>query len=356
MKLIFDAHLDLSLNAIDYNRDLRQDLDAIREEEAGTDDRGGRGNGTVCFPEMRRGGIGMCVATLLAGCMKPGAVASGWNSPEIAWAQTQAQLSWYRAMEELGELEAITDRASLERVLARWTGGDSEGAIGYLLSLEGADSIRTVGHLEGAFDQGLRALGPAHFGVGRYALGHDRDGPLSAQGKELVREMDRLGMILDATHLCDRTFHDALDLYNGPVWASHSNCRVLVDDPRQCPDEQIVRLIERGAVIGGALDAWMLVPGWRRGVSTPEEAGVILEHVLDHTDHICQLAGNADHVGIGSDLDGGFGTEQTAQDINSIADLAKLEDLMEKRGYPADDIEKILHGNFVRFLREHLPA
>ena len=105
MKLIFDAHLDLSLNAIDYNRDLRQDLDAIREEEAGTDDRGGRGNGTVCFPEMRRGGIGMCVATLLAGCMKPGAVASGWNSPEIAWAQTQAQLSWYRAMEELGELD-----------------------------------------------------------------------------------------------------------------------------------------------------------------------------------------------------------------------------------------------------------
>jgi membrane dipeptidase len=168
--------------------------------------------------------------------------------------------------------------------------------------------------------------------------------------------MDRLGMILDATHLCDRTFHDALDLYNGPVWASHSNCRVLVDDPRQFPDEQIVRLIERGAVIGGALDAWMLVPGWRRGVSTPEETGVILEHVLDHTDHICQLAGNADHVGIGSDLDGGFGTEQTAQDINSIADLAKLEDLLEKRGCSAEDREKILHGNFVRFLREHLPA
>jgi membrane dipeptidase len=356
MKLIFDAHLDLSLNAIDYNRDLRQDLDVIREEEAGMDDLGGRGNGTVCFPEMRRGGIGMCVATLLAGCMKPGAVASGWNSPEIAWAQTQGQLSWYRAMEEVGELEAITDRASLERVLARWSTGEDGGAIGYVLSLEGADSIRTVGRLEEAYQQGLRALGPAHFGGGRYALGHDRDGPLSAQGKELVREMDRLGMILDATHLCDRTFHDALDLYNGPVWASHSNCRVLVDDPRQFPDDQIVRLIERGAVIGGALDAWMLVPGWRRGVSTPEETGVLLEHVLDHTDHICQLAGNADHVGIGSDLDGGFGTEQTAQDINSIADLVKLEDLLEKRGYSDEDIGKIFHGNFIRFLRAHLPA
>ena len=355
MKLIFDAHLDLSLNALDYNRDLRQELDTIRAEEVGKSDLGGRGNGVVCFPEMRRGGIGLCVATLLAGCMKPGAVASGWNAPEIAWAQTQGQLSWYRAMEELGELEQITDRKSLERVLARWKDGESEGALGYLLSLEGADSIRTVGHLEAAYAQGLRALGPSHFGVGRYALGHDRDGPLSEVGREFVREMDRLGMILDVTHLCDWTFHDALDLHQGPVWASHSNCRALVDDPRQFTDEQIKRLIERGSVIGAALDAWMLVPGWHRGLSTPEGSGVILDHMLDHTDRICQLAGNADHVGIGSDLDGGFGTEQTAQDLNSIADLARLEGLLENRGYSEADINKIFHGNFIRFLRTHLP-
>ncbi len=353
MKLIFDAHLDLSLGAIDYNRDLRWELDAIREEEAGMTDLGGRGRGTVCFPEMRRGGVGMCVATLLAGCMKPGAVASGWNSPENAWAQTQGQLAWYRAMEEVGEMEAITDRASLDRVYERWRSGDGEGPIGYVLSLEGADSIRTPSHLEAAWAQGLRALGPAHFGVGRYALGHDQGGPLSPKGKELVREMDRLGFILDTTHLCDRTFHDALDLYEGPVWASHSNCRVLVDDPRQFPDDQIKRLIERGAVIGGVLDAWMLVPGWRRRQSTPEETGLRLERVLDHTDHICQLAGNADHVGIGSDLDGGFGTEQTATDLNSIADLAGLEELLDKRGYDQESIDKIFHGNFIHFLRQH---
>ena len=156
-------------------------------------------------------------------------------------------------------------------------------------------------------------------------------------------------MILDATHLCDRTFHDALDAYDGPVWASHSNCRALVDDPRQFPDDQIRRLIERGAVIGWALDAWMLVPGWVRKVSTPQETGVRLEDLLDHTDHICQLAGNADHVGIGSDLDGGFGTEQTGQDINSIAALARLEGLLEKRGYSSEDIEKIFHAFFVSF-------
>lgn len=356
MKLIFDAHLDLSLNAVDYNRDLRQELDTIRAEEVGMDDLGGRSRGVVSFPEMRRGGIGMCVATLLAGCMKPGAVASGWNAPELAWAQTQGQLAYYRAMEEVGELEQITDQSSLQHVLERWKDGESDSAIGYVLSLEGADSIRTPGHLERAYDQGLRALGPAHFGTGRYALGHDRDGPLSEFGRELVREMDRLGMILDATHLCDRTFHDALDLYQGPVWASHSNCRVLVDDVRQFPDDQIKRLIERDAVIGGALDAWMLVPGWKRGISTPEETGVVLDDMLNHTDHICQLAGNADHVGIGSDLDGGFGTEQTAKDINSIADMERLAGLLEKRGYSEEDIDKIFHGNFIRFLSNHLPA
>lgn len=356
MRLLFDAHLDLSLNAIDYNRDLRQALDAIRSEEAGMRDLAGRGRGTVCFPEMRRGGIGMCVATLLAGCMKPGAVASGWNAPEIAWAQTQGQLAWYRAMEEAGELEAITDHASLDRVHRRWQSGAADGAIGYILSLEGADSIRTPAHLEHAYAQGLRALGPAHYGVGRYALGHDQDGPLSAAGRELVREMERLGMILDATHLCDRTFFDALEIFEGPVWASHSNCRALVDDPRQFSDEQLKLLIERGAVIGCVLDAWMMIPGWVRGRTTPAQAGLVLEHVVDHVDHICQLAGSADHVGIGSDLDGGFGTEQTPTDVSSIADLAHLGNLLAKRGYDEGAIDGIFHGNMLRFLRTHWAA
>lgn len=356
MKLIFDAHLDLSLNAIDYNRDLRWELDRIRNEEEGLSDLKGRACNTVCFPEMRRGGVGLCVATLIAGCMKPGAVAAGWNSPENAWAQTQGQLAWYRAMEEAGEMEAITDLDSLEAVHARWIGGEAGGAIGYVLSLEGADSIRTPAHLERAYAQGLRALGPAHYGVGRYALGHDQDGPLSHAGRELVREMDRLGMILDATHLCDRTFFDVLDLYEGPIWASHSNCRALVDDPRQFSDEQLKLLIERGAVICGVLDTWMMVPGWIRGVTTPEETGVKLEDLIDHTDHICQLAGNADHVGIGSDLDGGFGTEQTPVDVQSIADLGLLESLLARRGYRSGDLDQILHGNLLRFLRRHWAA
>ena len=261
-------------------------------------------------------------------------------------------------MEDVGELRQIRSRAELDHHLRAWqvSQQDEKVPIGFLLSLEGSDSIRTLADLETAWGYGLRALGPAHYGVGRYALGHDQSGPLSPAGKDLVREMDRLGLILDVTHLCDETFHDALDIFKGPVWASHHNCRSLVDDPRQLADEQIRRLAERGGVIGVALDAWMMVPDWVRGRSTPESAGVTLELLVDHIDHICQLLGNDDHVGIGSDLDGGFGSEQSPSDVETIADLVNVEPILKSRGYCNAGIEKITHRNFVEFTRGALPA
>lgn len=158
---------------------------------------------------------------------------------------------------------------------------------------------------------------------GRYAFGTDSSAPLNNQGKELVKKMDELGIILDTTHLCDLAFWDALEIYQGPVWASHNNCRALVDHNRQFSDEMIKALVDRGAVIGGAFDAWMLSPGWVRGKSTPKERAVTISTVLDHLDHICQIAGNANHIGIGSDLDGAFGTEQCPSDLERIADLQK---------------------------------
>jgi membrane dipeptidase len=167
--------------------------------------------------------------------------------------------------------------------------------------------------------------------------------------------MERRGIILDVTHLCDESFREALDVFHGPVWASHTNSRTLVPDGRQFSDDQIRELVQRGAVIGVACDAWMLVPGWVRGKSTPERAGVTLDTVVNHIDHICQIAGNARHVGIGSDLDGAFGREQTASDLETIADLARIPALLAERGYPAEAIDVIGSGNFVRFLREALP-
>lgn len=349
--LIFDAHLDLGMNALDWNRDLTRPISEIRDREKHLTDKQGRGQNTVCLPAMRRGQVGLCVATQIARYVKPGNPLPGWISPEQAWAQTQGQLAWYRAMEEAGQMGQITDAPSLNRQVRLWSNQPPPDApVGYILSLEGADSLVTLHHLERAYAQGLRAVGPAHYGPGTYAHGTDANGGLGVRGRELLKEMERLGVILDVTHLCDQSFWEALDHFAGPVWASHQNCRALVPHNRQFNDEQIKAVIARGGVIGGVLDTWMMRPGWILGQSTPQSAGVLLQHLLDHTDHICQLAGNADHCGIGSDLDGEFGREQSPADLDTIADLQGIPGMLAARGYSESDIVAIMHGNFVRFL------
>ncbi|PZX52584.1 dipeptidase [Algoriphagus chordae] len=349
-----DAHLDLSMNALEWNRDLTVPVSEINAREKGLSDKPDRGNAVVSLPALRKGNIGLVVATQIARYVAPDNSLPGWHSPEQAWAQTQGQLAWYQAMVDKGEMSQIRNLAELDAHLALWENGEDNSIkpLGFILSLEGADSIVTVDYLEKAYENGLRALGPAHYGPGRYAHGTDASAPLNEDGKALIRKMDELGIILDATHLCDLAFWDALEIYNGSVWASHNNCRALVDHNRQFSDEMIKALIDRGAVIGGAMDAWMLSPGWERGKSTPQERNVTLNTVLDHMEHICQLAGNADHVGIGSDLDGAFGSEQSPHDLRTIADLETIPDLLRKRGFSEEDIIKVMSGNWLRFLRK----
>jgi len=351
-KLIFDVHLDLAMNALEFNRDQRWSLEKIRRSELTLTDHPSRARNVVCFPEMRRGRVGLCVATQIARCVSRFSNMPGWHTPEQAWAHTQGQLAYYRAMEELGELVPIVNLQQLESHLNLWLGNPPPNApIGYILSLEGADSVLSWKHLEKSFADGLRALGPVHYGPGIYGHGTDDEGPLTPRGRELLKEMERLGIILDATHFCDESFWDALKHFSGPVWASHSNCRALANWNRQFADDQIKALLERGAVIGMAFDAIMMVHGWMHRRSKPEEFGLKIEKICEHIDHICQLAGNARHVGIGTDLDGGFGTEQMPMDLDSIADLGGLGALLAARGYAQVDIDGIFHGNFVNFLR-----
>lgn len=342
---------------MEWNRDLREGIANIREREKGLTDKPDRAKGTVSLPALRQGNIGLVVATQIARYVAPDNPLPGWHSPEQAWAQTQAQLTWYKSMEEAGEMVMIKDAAGLEQHITLWTDEENEKTtrpIGFILSLEGADSLVTIQHLERAYGYGLRAVGPAHYGPGRYANGTDATGHLNEQGKQLLKEMDRLDMILDATHLCDDAFWDAMEIFKGNVWASHNNCRALVNHNRQFSDEQIKVLIERGAVIGSALDAWMMVPGWIRHESTPGQMDCNLEKMIDHMDHICQLAGNALHIGIGSDLDGAFGKEQCPYDLETIADLQKVPVLLSKRGYSDEDIKNVMHGNWLRFMRKAL--
>ncbi len=351
---IFDAHLDLSMNAMEWNRDLRVPVEQLNAREKGLTDKPDRAKATVSLPELRKGNIGIVVATQIGRYVAPDNPLPGWHSPQQAWAQTQGQVSWYKAMEDEGEMTQITDWAGLEKHLALWNDGtpNDQKPVGYILSLEGADSIVTLDHVERAYHYGLRAIGPAHYGPGRYAQGTDATGFMGKAGQDLLKEMERLNIILDATHLCDDSFWEAMDHFNGPVWASHNLCRTLVNHNRQFSDDQIRELISRGAVIGGALDAWMMVPNWVRGVSTPEGMNCNLEVLIDHLDHICQIAGNADHIGIGTDLDGAFGREQCPYDLETIADLQNIPGLLAKRGYTQEDITKVMHGNFLRFLKQ----
>jgi membrane dipeptidase len=351
---IIDAHLDLSMNAMEWNRDLTKPINEIREREKGLTDKPDRGKGVVSLPALREGNIGLVVATQIARYVAPENKLRGWHSAEQAWAQTQGQLAWYKAMEDSGEMAQVNNSATLENHLALWNDGkpNDKKPIGYILSLEGADSFITAEHLETAYQYGLRAVGPAHYGPGRYANGTDAAGKMNAKGLALLKKMEALNIILDATHLCDDAFWQAMDHFHGNVWASHNNCRALVNHNRQFSDEQIKRLIERGAVIGGAMDAWMMVSGWQRGISTPESTGCNLEKLIDHMDHICQIAGNTLHIGMGTDLDGAFGKEQCPYDLDTIADLQKLVPLFTKRGYKEADIENIMNGNFTRFLQK----
>ena len=224
---------------------------------------------------------------------------------------------------------------------------EEDGRGFYFHSAEGADSILTPEHLQRSYDQGLRAIGLSHYGPGRYAGGTNSDTHLAPEGKRLLAEMERLGMIVDATHLNDESFWEVLDHFGGAVWASHQNCRELVPGVRQFSDEQLRALIDRGAVMGMALDDWMLVPDWSRGKSTPEGSNVTLSNAVDHIDHICQLAGNARHCGIGTDPDGGFGREQCPTDLETIADLQKIPAMLNERGYSDVDIAGIMHGNWL---------
>ena len=353
MKFIFDCHLDLSMNATEWNRDLTLPIEKIRELEKDLYDKPDRGNATVCFPELIKGNIGLCVATLISRYVKPNNPLPGWNSPEQAWAHAQGQLAWYRTMEDKGEMVQISDVKSLVKHIEKWN-NNSIKKIGYILSLEGADSIINIDYLYNLYDEGLRAIGPAHYGPGTYAFGTGSSGGIGKKGKELLKEIEKLNLILDVTHLCDQSFWETLDNYNGNLWASHSNTRTIVPDERQFSDDQIKELIKRGAVIGMAFDAWMIIPKWERGISNPVQKKLLIENIVDHIDHICQLTGSSNHIGLGSDLDGGFGKEQCPSDLDTIADLQKLDGILKKRGYSDDDINKIFNENFIDFLKRVL--
>jgi membrane dipeptidase len=351
--LIFDVHLDLGLNAIDWNRNLLQDVHDIRAQESvlGMTDLGRRTN-TVSLPELRKADVGVCVATVLARVEQPINHSFGYTTPEACYAVAHAHLAYYRAMEKAGHLKMLRTKGDLQAHVAAYWASPAKSPLGYVLSMECGDPVLDPDNIFEWHQHGLRAIGITHYGPNRYGGGTRSEAGLAAEAIPLLKNIETLGIALDLTHLSDRAFRQVADTFSGRVLASHQNARKFCDWQRQFSDEQIQYVIDKDGVIGMAFDAIMLQPGLVRGESKP---WVTMERAVDNMDHICQMAGNCRHVGIGSDLDGGFGSEQTPADLNTIADLQKLIPMMEKRGYPTADIEAIFHGNFLRFFSEVLP-
>lgn len=358
---IIDAHLDIAWNALSFNRDQQLSLEALKASEVGLTDHPGRGRMTVSFPELREAGAPVVVATLLARGGRDAPASPpvkrtdlDFASPAIAHAQAVGQLAYYELLERMGELRILKTSAALRQHWQAWADGDAGGVVGVILSMEGTDPISDPDELDLWWTRGLRAAGLAHYGRSQHACGTGTTGPLTPAGRALLDAFEAKGVILDVTHLCDQSMAEALERYAGPVWASHHNCRALVPGERQLNDAQIKRLFARKAVIGVAFDAWMLLPGWKRGVS--QRTDVSLNHVADQIDHLCQLAGNGRQVGLGTDLDGGFGTEQTPQELSSYRDIQRLADLLLGRGYTENDVAAIFAGNLLEFLLAALPG
>jgi membrane dipeptidase len=360
--LICDAHLDLGWNAIQWDRDLTVPAYVTRSRENSMTERG-RATNTVSLPDMRHGRVFLALATTMGRATGIATRGVDYPSAAQAYAVARGHVLHYRALEALGHVRVLTDVAAFDAHVAEWRAWEAgaDGAadrahppLGFVLSMESADPILFPEQLAEWRAAGIRAIGPAHFGPGRYAGGTGTDTGLTEMGVALVKAMAAQNVALDCTHLTDVGFWQALDLHDGVIWASHQNCRALVPHQRQFDDAQIKAVIARGGVLGAALDIWMLVENYNHGMHTSKDAS--LETVGTHIDHVCQLAGNARHAGIGSDLDGGFGRESSPCDLDTIADLQKLAGILAKRGYSADDVAAILHGNWLRLWRQVLGA
>ena len=351
--LILDSHLDLAFSALQINRDLTQKATTVRVHDS-VQTMEGFGSCTVTFPELRRGKVGLFCGTVMSRL-----------DPNDRWTRTgmycQAQchgvgrghLAYYQALEREGLLRFVKSIEDLDETIAAWQNPDPTTPFGLILAMESADPILGPDQVSEWRELGLRLVSISHYGTSTYSHGTGTESGLLPPAKPLLDALKAAGIIVDLTHLTDQAHWELLELYDGPVCASHHNCRTLVPGQRQLTDEMIHSIAERDGVIGAAFDAWMLDPGWQRKVPAFEQlTSATLETVADHIDHICQLLGTSRHCGIGTDLDGGFGTEQAPRDLNTIADLQKLQPILAHRGYSPADIAGIFSGNWIRFFKD----
>ena len=351
--LIFDSHLDLAFSALQINRDLTQPAATVRTHDP-VPVIETFGSCTVTLPELRHGNIGIVCGTVMSRL-----------DPNDRWSRTgmytqdqchgvgRGHLAYYQALEKAGYIRFIRTSQDLDEVITAWQNPAADTPIGLILAMESADPILAPEQVAEWYEWGLRMVSISHYGTSTYSHGTGTKGGLLPPAKPLLKALNDIGIIVDMTHLTDQAHWEVLEIYDGPVCASHHNCRALTPGQRQLTDEMIHSIAARGGIIGTALDVWMLDPEWQRQTAAfDQQTQATLETVADHIDHIAQLLGTTRHSGIGTDLDGGFGTEQAPRDLNTIADLQKLHGIFAKRGYSEEAIKGVFSENWIRQLKE----
>jgi membrane dipeptidase len=347
-----------------WRRDYTRSVQETRRLEAGTNVPDLNGDCIVGWPEYQRGHVAAVFATLFAtpAKQKQAYDVVFYKDVESAHRLYRDQIDVYRKLVDLhpDKFRLVASVKELDEVIGHWSKPvpDGEGhPVGLIYLMEGADGIRSPRELAEWYDLGLRLIGLAWAGT-RYCGGTSEPGPLTPEGRELIAAMADFNFVLDLSHMDEAAALESLDRYEGPVMATHSNCAALMkgsETNRHLPDRVIEGLIERDGVIGLIPLNTFLKVGWLR-INGSRREEVPLDVLIAHIDHICQMAGDSLHAGIGSDFDGGFGLQSIPPELDSIADLQLIGSRLKARGYSESDVENILGGNWLRFLRRNLPA
>jgi membrane dipeptidase len=328
---IVDGHLDLAY-LTSLGRNVLQPAARQAADEMGIP--------SVGLPDLQAGGVGLICATIF--CEPAHEERDGYRTPDEASAEAKRQLEWYERHCDAGVFRVVRKSSDVPAAAAE--------ILPMVLLLEGADPIRDPNEIPWWFERGLRAVGLAWKRT-RYAGGTRAPGPLTPAGVVLAKALDEAGIIHDLSHLAEESFWQLLDLAGGAVMASHSNCRAIVPTDRQLSDRMIRAVSVRNGLIGVNFYDKFLLP--------PDEYGkrrATLADAVRHVRHICDCVGDARHVGLGTDMDGGLGREQIPVEIGSSADLPRMAEALYDGGFADQDVLAIMGGNWMEFLKRSLPS
>ena len=359
--LIIDLHLDLAWDALFWNRDLTLTAHQVRQQEASGPPQVAAdynvGLCTVTFPEMRRGSVGIMLSTIMSRIdERRGIMRDGMRTQEQAIAMGRGHLAYYQMMARRGWIRPVRSIRDLDLAVEAWKHPKDDTPIYHVLSMESADPIIDPDDVEFWWNAGLRVVGPAHFGHNTYIHGTNTEGGLKPPARDLYRAMQEAGMVLDITHMADQAVWESLEIWDGPVMASHCVCRSVVKGQRHLTDDMIRELTRRGGIIGLVFCQWFIDPEVEWG-NRPNKSNYVprygMEGLIPHIERIGNLAGGSlENIAIGTDMDGGFGAEITPTDVDTIADLQGFATVLGRSGYREEAVEGILSGNALRFFRE----